>query len=87
MLFSLSLIELNDCILFSINENEEKEKNQEFISLNSHAYEISEKVRMHWNKITKFVIQNELVTVDRTTWITKNDTSLEYQVDSLGYPM
>jgi hypothetical protein len=40
-----------------------------------------------WNKITTCTIDNQTVNVDRTTWIIKNGFSLQYQIDTLGYPI
>ena len=49
--------------------------------------EIRKKTALQWNTVTKCIIQNELVIVDRTTWITKNGFPLQYQIDALCYPM
>ena len=85
------MVEL-DVISFSIYENEIKEKNQfslneELVLINDPIYEIREKTKLQWNTITKCIIQNELIVVDRTTWITKNGFPLQYQIDALGFPM
>jgi hypothetical protein len=85
------LIEL-DKISFSIYDNEVNEIsqfniNQELVLLDDPLSEIRKKTALQWNIITKCIIQNELVIVDRTTWITKSGFPLQYQIDALGYPM
>ena len=85
------MIEL-DTISFSIHDNEISEKNQfninqEFVLLDDPMSEIRKKTALQWNTVTKCIIQNELVIVDRTTWITKNGFPLQYQIDALCYPM
>jgi hypothetical protein len=63
------------------------DKSPEMAILSDTTSEIKEKSSSKWNSVTKCVIQNENLVVDRTTWITKNGFPLQYQVDYLGYPM
>lgn len=68
-------------------DTSQKTSKQDFDMLNDQSSEIREKASQQWNKITTCKINNETVVVDRTTWITQNGFPLQYQIDSLSYPM
>jgi hypothetical protein len=49
--------------------------------------ETQRKIVEKWNKITQCIIDNQRVIVDRRSWIAKNGVSIQYTVDTMGYPM
>ena len=81
--FSPSLIELGSVS----NSIIDLDKSPEMALLSDLTSEFKDKSSSKWNSVSKCVIQNENLVVDRTTWITKNGFPLQYQVDYLGYPM